>query len=283
MQNSIAPVGLDYKWIDTTYIREFMPNATLEGMEYSYENLTMDFNEICANYSVAEGSDSCFYDRENSFFTVLAPYLGFIKKTLNRDIKTDDSFFNVTVDSFDPDYKMTDANAVSSDMALEAKLVTGDLFAKVDAPDGPPVESNGNDDTSNSIVSDDGGSSNDGGLSKKNSIIIAVCVTVGGVAIIVITSLLLWRRYLRKKRAVDLMRERQYQEAMSVEIGGTTVPALSSRGQQLPASTETNAEEDAILESRYASQPDRSNDIEVHHADLPPMYEEAVKPPPAAD
>ncbi|KAJ1866566.1 hypothetical protein LPJ78_001732 [Coemansia sp. RSA 989] len=271
MQNNIAPVESDYKWIEKTYTRD-------NNKAYIISIFS---------YSVNIGTDPCNDDRSYSYFTVLAPYLGFIKKTLNRDIKTDESFFKVNVDSFDPSFKMTEANAVNSDESSNAKIVTGNIFTGPDTPDGPPVESNDSNEASDSSAagnsgasSDDNNSNGDSGLSKQNSIILAACVSAGGVAIIAITSLLLWRRYLRKKRAIDLVRERQYQEAMSVEIGGAAVPALSSCNQQVQASAETNAEEDAILEFRYVSGADRSNDIEVHHADLPPIYEEAVNPPP---
>ncbi|KAI9467854.1 hypothetical protein BX667DRAFT_503868, partial [Coemansia mojavensis] len=211
MQNNIAPVESDYKWIEKTYTRELMPNATLEGMHYAYtkymnvsqmcytysdlfkenskdmtcfllpvfspvnwHNCSISFGSLYGyasnnkayiisifSYSVNIGTDPCNDDRSYSYFTVLAPYLGFIKKTLNRDIKTDESFFKVNVDSFDPSFKMTEANAVNSDESSNAKIVTGNIFTGPDTPDGPPVESNDSNEASDSSAAGNSSASSD--------------------------------------------------------------------------------------------------------------------------
>ncbi|KAJ2828348.1 hypothetical protein IWW50_001429 [Coemansia erecta] len=94
------------------------------------------------------------------------------------------------------------------------------------------------------------------------------------------------------------MSQTLYQDAIETEIGGATVPALASNGNLVRSEPTRESFAGTASESRHASMvhepvrgsiadtaPDYqrnsvvhgSTNLDVFHADLPPMYDEAVE------
>ncbi|KAJ2451932.1 hypothetical protein EV183_003286 [Coemansia sp. RSA 2336] len=261
------------------------------GTSYGYaHNENAYIIGIYSYTAIYQGDTLCKNSEQRSYYTALYNYLGFIHKTLDRDVKIDSSFFDKNITDFKSDYSMIDRD-FSDETDKSATIVSGNFYGKDDSSistsSGDASESSDSSSASDSTGDDSesqddlhSGSSDDaiskeeqkssGGLSNTQVVIIAVCVPIGVVLIALILLFIFWRRYQRRKHGIDPVEQTGYQEAIEADIGGAVVPALSrNRQSQAPAEPDSANTQDALIAPG-------SNDIEIYHADLPPVYEEAV-------
>ncbi|KAJ1751057.1 hypothetical protein LPJ79_002393 [Coemansia sp. RSA 1821] len=265
-----------------------VPMGTVYGYAHNGKAYTIGLYSYTSLY---QGDSLCKSSQERSYYTALYNYLGFIHKTLNRDIKIDSSFFDKNISDFKSDYSMVDRD-FSDETVKSTTIISGNFYGKDDSSistssgdssdsdsasdsninDSSEGQSNPHQSSSEEVVSKEEQTSSEG-LSNTQVVIIAVCVPVGVVIIAFILLIIFWRRYQHRKHGIDPVEQTGYQEAIEADIGGAVVPALSSRNRQSQAPTEPYIPNSTSPHALVAPEP---SNIEIYHADLPPVYEETM-------